>query len=204
MLGRQLIFIFSWVLIASAEAAPTKSGAECKTETSVEKQASDLLKVAEKAAGCPNKSKLSNLCNAVSFMRKDSDPDSSYMWEYQRIIYEASCVDYETASDEEIRKKVNAMWDKYEKELRCAANDFDVSNGSILKYAISKQFREFIAEAAQVWKVNLNRVDSQDGRTVLDYLEDEIKAHKGGPSEPILRQYEKVLRKAGAKRKSEL
>lgn len=165
-----------------------------------------LLEVANAAAksGCPNKAKLVSICNSVSNKIEDKDPNSSYVYEYQRKIYEASCADIEIDSEATMRKKINEMWDKYQKELSCDSSQFNVTNGSILKFAVTKNFTSFLEDAAQVWKVDLNNVDASDGKTVLDYIKSEIEKNKNNATGPILQKYYDLLRKSGAKHKTEL
>ena len=55
-----------------------------------------------------------------------------------------------------------------------------------------------------LWKVNLNKVDKTDGRTVLDYIKDQIERNKGLATEPVLQGYYNQLKKAGAKHRVEL
>lgn len=49
-----------------------------------------------------------------------------------------------------------------------------------------------------------DKIDEADGTTVLDYTRKEIVRNKGNANESILREYYDVLRKAGAKHKTEL
>ena len=154
---------------------------------------------------CPNRAKLDQLCTAISLLKEDSDPNSEYLYQYQRIISEASCANFESDSKESIKTKVNVLWEKHQSDFICKnIPGFDVNPGSVLKLAVRYQFKDFLVEAAQVWKVNLNKVDPADSRTLLDYVQKELDLKKGTVNEPALRQYYDVLRKSGAKHKSEL
>ena len=79
-----------------------------------------------------------------------------------------------------------------------------ITNGNILKLAVARRFDSVIENAAQVWKVNLNVVDDSDKKTVLDYVQDQIKVFKNTRNEAELQGYYKVFRAAGAKHASEL
>lgn len=158
--------------------------------------------IEEKA--CPNERDLKVLCGQISGMVNDRDESNYYSYSYQEIIYEASCADFVNDSEEEIARKVNLMWNKYEKNMHCNSPQFDVQGGSILKFAVQKKFSDFLYEAAQLWKVNLNKVDVQDGKNLLDYVQGEIARNRGNAYEPTLKQYYEVLREAGAKHRFEL
>lgn len=196
-----------WLIILSlslsALTAVAREQLDCDTDSPVEVHAKSVLNVTNKLT-CPNNTNTELLCSTVSGMLEDKDPDSYYNYQYQRIIYEASCVDLGNDSEKLISQKVNKMWQKYGSSFKCNSTQFDVSNGSILKFAVAKGFSSFLFDAAQVWKIDLNQVDESDGRTLVDYLEKEIRRNQGNANEPVLKQYLKVLVDAGAKRKSEL
>lgn len=179
-------------------------GRDCETGIGVEKQADEILKIAKEANNCPSKAKLTGLCNTVSLRTKDTAKDSSFVYTYQKKVFEAACADPDKDSEEEVSKKIREMWTAYQDDLVCDSSAFDVSRGSILKYAVAMKFNDFLEDAAMVWKINLNKVDANDGRTVLDYVQKEIERNKGNVNESTLKQYYDILRKAGAKHKSEL
>lgn len=165
-----------------------------------------LLEAVRKTASeptCPNPKKVKNLCMYVSGQSIDPEPVGNYKYTYQRKMLEASCVDIGKDSKEEIAKKVSAMWQQMEGQFVCNSLQFDVQNGNILKMAAINSFDSFIDDAI-TWKVNLNRVDPSDNRTVLDYLKYHMERTKGGEIEKKLKFYYDQLRKAGAKHKSEL
>lgn len=157
--------------------------------------------LAQKAPVCPNGDKLPNICMAIGTAEKDHT--GRYQFTYQRIIADAACVTPKDSEDEAGRK-IRAMWTKYEDKLICNNTQFDVINGSMLKFAASARFEDFLFDAAMIWKVNLNRVDPTDGRTVLDYVQKEIDRNKGTSVESKLKSYYDMLRTSGAKHRSEL
>ena len=152
---------------------------------------------------CPNPKKLRGLCMFVDSKEKDPSPQGRFVWKYQRKLLEAACADPAKDSEEVIGRKISKMWKDNEAILICNNTKFDVANGSILKFAVNLKFDEFLIDATH-WKVNLNKVDEMDGRTLQDYLRAQIERNKGLPAEPTLKQYYIMLRKAGAKHKSEL
>lgn len=171
--------------------------------------AKKLLKAVEKSAKseksdtCPDSSKVKHLCMYVGSMTDDTTPLKNYRYVYQRKLLEAACADPYKDSEEVIAQKVSKMWKQFESQFICNSVQFDVSNGSIIKFAITKQFDAFLYDIID-WKVNLNRVDETDGRTVLDYLRDHMIRTKGSATERQLKIYYDQFRKAGAKHKSEL
>jgi hypothetical protein len=150
-------------------------------------------------------SKMMNLCTIISGRMKDNNPESGYKYLYQRRIYEAARVDKSTDSKEVIAKKIVNMWTVYEQLnlLKCNSTQFDVMDGSLLKYAVSYKFTEFIDEAIR-WKVPLNKIDYTDNRTLLDYVQYHINRNKGNALEELFQIYYEKLRSAGAKHKTEL
>lgn len=152
---------------------------------------------------CPNPKKLRGLCMFVDSKEKDPNPQGRFVWKYQRKLLEAACADPAKDSEEEIGRKILNMWKENEATLICNNTKFDVANGNILKFAVNLKFDEFLIDAAH-WKVNLNKVDEMDGRTLLDYVQAQIERNNGLPAQPTLKQYYAMLKKAGAKHRAEL
>lgn len=149
---------------------------------------------------CPNPGRMDRLCQYLRDKTKDQTPNSDYNFEFQRIVYDASCVDYVGDSDEEISEKVNAMWDRYGESLRCGPMGLP-STGSPLRYAIHVSFNEFITEALSVWKLDLNKIE--DGQTMLDFLDYRIERSSGAVKRD-LQLYRESFISAGAKKRSQL
>ncbi|ODS90112.1 MAG: hypothetical protein ABS44_01760 [Chryseobacterium sp. SCN 40-13] len=148
---------------------------------------------------CPNPKKLRGLCTMVGSRMKDREKVDHL---YRTRFIEASCLDG-SESEADQNKKIRDTWMAMENEFVCDSNQFDVIKGNILKYAVSTKFDDFIEDAIR-WKVNLNRIDPSDNRTVLDYISFNIERHKGNALEGMFKHYYKLLREAGAKHKSEL
>lgn len=194
------LFIFSLSVSAKDK---LKTDPNCQ-EGELEKSAKMLLSVAEKAGGCPNPAKLKNLCNFVGKRYADEDEDSPYVYQYERMIHQAACVDMTKDSEAEIATKVQKLWNSHKESFQCNLIDFSIKNGSILKYAAAKKSYEFLDLAIDTWKVNLNNIDPDDNGTLLDYIEKEMEMYKGTHIEETMKRYHKKLRNAGAKRRSEL
>jgi len=175
--------------------------ADCETTT--ETVMKPMIEVAAAAADettCPNRTKLKNLCTMVSGRMKDSSGKNKYL--YQTKVQEAACI--QSSDSEEVKnQKIKEAWTKYEDDLKCNSTQFDVMDGSLIKYSVSYRFDEFIDEVIK-WKINLNKVDATDGRTPLDYIKYHIEKNKGNALEEKFQIYYDKLKAAGAKHKSEL
>jgi hypothetical protein len=174
------------------------SDEDCKDKVST---AEKIVKVVQESS-CPNKVKLKSLCMMVSNQMKDNTPNTKNQYLYQKKFQEAACV---TENDSEQKKieKIRETWNKLENDLVCNTVAFDVLDGNILKYAVSTKFDDFVDEAI-AWKVNLNKVDSTDNRTVMDYIKFHIEKNKGNELEKMFQHYYYKLKKAGAKHQAEL
>src|SRR5690606_6564826 len=153
---------------------------------------------------CPDPAKLRDLCLHVGTKHEDPDPDSLYLYRYQRIIHEAACADPTTESDEVVAAKIQRVWETSETALQCDNSEFNDMKGSVLKYAAYSLFTDFVVDASEVWQVDLNRIDAADGRTVLDYVRDELRMKEGSSVGNKLEYYYDTLREAGARHREEL
>lgn len=152
---------------------------------------------------CPNPGSVAQLCTYIAAQIPDTDTESSYEYLYQRVVYEASCVDIDNDQPKLIASKVQVMWNRYAKDLKCDGILGVNGLGQILKYAAFKNFDSFIVDAATVWKISLNEIDASDNKTTLDYIDDQIK-RTGGEVQKKFKRYFELLRRSGAKFSHEL
>jgi len=160
-----------------------------------------------KMCAAPKEGILNLFCRQIAIQEADQDENSPYEYKIEQYMEEAACVDRSKDSESERNEKIRAMWVKYNDMMICDGTDFDVSNGYMLKYAVSRKFEHFITLAAESWKVPLNRTDEFDSRTTLDYVQDEWKRYRGTIWEATMKRYYYILSKAGAvhkKRKQEI
>ena len=153
---------------------------------------------------CNEKLIMGPLCSSVSDRRQDTREDSPFEYEFEERIYKLACVDINKDSKEIINKKIYYWWIQNEPEIVCTGASFNVSQGNILKLAAYNSFTAFLDRAIFDWKIPLNKVDKTDGRTTLDYIKDELERSKGQANEKALKDYYDLLRRNGAKYKSEL
>ena len=151
-------------------------------------------------SNCPNPGRMDRLCQAISFRAIDTTPDTDFTYVYQRTVYEASCVDYNSDSDEDIARKVSLMWARYGADLRCGPMGVPAT-GSPLRFAIHNSFEDFITDALSLWRIDLNRIENN--QTMLDFLDERI-SRSNGLLKQNLERYRGHFIRAGAKKRSEL
>lgn len=158
---------------------------------------SPAAKLIQKVKGCPNNVDIKGLCDVIrSGQEEDAESDNFYV--YETIIYNASCVTSSTPPAEKA-KKIQAFWDKYGKDIQCFNLGFN--GGSPVKYAAYQKFDSFIDDFIK-WKLPadyLNRRDKTDGKTVLDFIRDEMQKTKSAAANQKLQRYYDKLKAVGAK-----
>lgn len=197
------IAISTSVFAAKTNKPVAKTAEEC-AEDEAQKLAGAVMGAVSKIKGCPNIAKLDGLCSSINSQTKDSSNGEPYKYYYQRKILEAACVDASKDSPEEISQKVQAMWKAFNEKLTCNTPSFNVPNGSVLKYAVNMNSYDFLDDAIKRWKVDLNKIDTADNRTLLDYITFMQEKYKDTPNAVMLDTYYKKLVKAGAKHKADL
>lgn len=130
--------------------------------------------------------------------------DSDILYMYQATIYENAKTDERWDSPAVLRKKVGHFWWTNHAALTTDNSEFNVPNGSVVKFGIKKMNEDFVVDVIETWKIPLNLVDAADGRTFLDYIQFELSKAEGNALEPILKRYYKRFRAAGAKHRAEL
>lgn len=153
---------------------------------------------------------VNRLCLYLASKARDDTPGSPFSHVYQRIIYHAAGVsddEYENGTDEEIGRKVSALWEREILHLRCGPMGVPAT-GDPLRYAMHIVFNDFIADALSLWQIDLNHVDKVIGTqtfigTYLDDLDHKVSITSGVTK----RNYEAWRNSfiaSGAKRASEL
>lgn len=153
-------------------------------------------------AQCPRPVNVADLCQFVADETAESNPSTGTEYVYRTKIREAACV-RDGDSSEEVKVKIRAFWSEYNGRLVCNVLNSGVRNGHILKLAVNRSSTNFIKDVTRRWKVDLNHVDA-DGKTVMDYLDDEIAASRGTSREATLRNYLQLIRAGGGRYKREL
>lgn len=154
---------------------------------------------------CPNLKALKNYCMFIENLELTAEYQGETLPRYKAALYDAACVDLKNDSEETIGKKVATLINIQEDAFKCIPLDFLVRHGNIFKYAVQKNKKPFIYYMIDL-KVNLNRVDKVDGKTVLDFISDMLESLKGKGfvSEGVYKNYYDLIRKAGGKHAHEL
>ena len=73
------------------------------------------------------------------------------------------------------------MWNKYKTKFSCDSLGFNVPNGNVLKFAMNFNFADFVYYMGDYYNVDFMFVDPADGKTIIQYLDEEIaKTNKYG------------------------
>lgn len=100
---------------------------------------------------------------------------------YRQQFREMACVN-KTDSKEIMQEKVNCLWEKYYLEWYYTSTGF--GGGNVLKYAIALKFEDFIDSMFNNFGINLSIKDPHDGKTLLDFVADEMTRFKGDKNYP--------------------
>jgi hypothetical protein len=191
------------LFVAAVLLAVPAAADECKPQPVDPAVRNALAQVAERQGqACPRAVDAQQFCNTVS----DQIPDSSGSpdrYVYQTMIREAACIQLGDGPDM-VRGKVQAFWNQEHARLTCSQLGYSIRNGHVLKLAIERNSKDVVNDMVRKWQVDLNHVDPADGRTVLDYVADGLVREKGTGMDLILQRYDTLLRRHGAKRRSEL
>jgi hypothetical protein len=179
---------------------------DCDTQTENKlKPIMAVVAIVADETNCPNRRKFKNLCMMIGDRTLNDDPatEKQIKYMYHKRLLEAGCVDLEKDSELVKVEKIQKAWKTYEDDLKCNNSTFDVKDGHIVKYAVADKFDDFVDDVAK-YRLSMNKIDSADGMTVLDYVQDNLNKAKGSAFEAKYRSYYDKLRKAGAKHRSEL
>lgn len=127
-------------------------------------------------------------------------------YSYQEALWRMSCVQ-PGDSDDVIKRKVQAMWDKHKYQFNCGNSiSSTVGNISIVKFAISAGKRSFLDDIER-YKLDINFKDPNDNnKTVLDFVLEQEKAlrSRGTPYGISMANEYKVLFEALRLKKAKL
>ncbi|MFM8758468.1 MAG: hypothetical protein ACKODS_02835, partial [Methylophilaceae bacterium] len=146
----------------------------------------------DKPCGPPHS--FGSLCSSIDQKFEDKDPDSEFMYTFERLFYQYACVT-ETDPEEVKYEKIRNFWNKYNSQLICYSTATDIAGGHILKYAAFWGFDKFIIYVVRDYKVDLNFVELNDNSTVLDYVKNKMdKEQSITPMYSSLKSYYGILR----------
>lgn len=120
----------------------------------------------------PTRSQMNYLCSNVSTQNKDENDDSQFLYVYEETLWELAGARPGVDSEEMAHAKVRVLWGLYHDDFTC--NTAGLKNGGILKYGVSTSFVHFVKDMVKEYRFDVNFPDQEDGKTVTDYVYDEI------------------------------
>lgn len=156
----------------------------------------------------PTDQDIASICND-QYSRYESKLDD-FTYTYQEKLWQISCAEPGVDNLESARVKIQCMWNKYREKFRCYNySSSSATDANILKLSIDDGLSGLSVEWFRKYKLDFNFIDPQDGKTILDWLNDqEIKIRKTPPvnterADEYQRLY-KMFKTGGAKHSSEL
>ncbi|RYG20661.1 MAG: hypothetical protein EOO07_04450 [Chitinophagaceae bacterium] len=117
------------------------------------------------------------VCSAL-ISQEEASPEGKEKgleYAYQEALWKMSCVQ-PGDSDDVIKKKIQAMWDKHKYQFNCGKYLSTVGSISIVKFAISAGKMSFWNDIER-YKLDINFKDPNDNnKTVLDFILEQEKA----------------------------
>lgn len=170
--GASLFFLCSTIAF-NCFAGPTTL--DCQSSSNFEANLNELEKVAVLADECPAPDKV-NYAKFCSYTKdkKRASADSELTFLFEQEMLKMSCAVEGKDSPEVIKKKTNAMWNKYRTNFACDSLGFNVPNGNVLKFAMNFNFPDFIYLMVDNYDFDLDFKDPADNKTVIEYLTQEI------------------------------
>lgn len=108
-----------------------------------------------------------------------------------------------------IKAKVQRFWNLYYEYFGCDTLGFATEYGNILKFAIHNSYNTFIDSMVSNFLIDINKIDPSDGKTLLDFVKEEINRYGAMPEqnsrvEELKTIYKHLRNDLGAKHASEL
>jgi len=142
----------------------------------------------------PTRDQFMGICNAI-YDKEDGNEDLGIGYKYQELLWEISCADPKKDSPEVAVKKIQCMWKKYREEFRCYKYDgVSVPDGNVLKFSFDTGFSTFLVTAVKKYKLDMNFIDPQDGKTIMDFLKISMERYKQAGSTEKVEEYERIYK----------
>lgn len=167
--------------------------------------------LSQDACNCPepDQNSITSLCLAI-YTGEKAPEGSPLSYMYQMKLYKMACADPENDSPEEAYAKIRCFWDQYAPLLRCYSYPTSLATDkNVLKFSLETGNTAFLMEAIKRFGLDLNVIDPDDGKTILDFVKESIQRVRNTPpvDEGKLAFYERVytlLRQKGALHVSEI
>ena len=203
--------VLGTLIFASLAGADTTAvEKECRKETPLEKNLSDLKEITGKVEKCPKptKAQIAEICSSV-YSRQKNASDAALTYRYQDTLWSMSCAEPGKETILEAKIKIQKMWIESREEFRCVNSENIPTDGNILKLSITTHFPFFIIEAVKKFELDMNFKDPSDGKTILDFIQDRLTFYKesSGDQSDVINEYSalyKLLASKGAKHGKDL
>ena len=155
----------------------------------------------------PTEDMFLTVCNSINASKLATD-EANFSYKYQEDLWEMSCAKVGKDTPEQAKQKIQIMWNTYRTEFKCPGGVTDsIRNGNVTKYAMDNQFSTFVVYIIKKYELDMNFIDPKDGKTLLDFVEEELatlrKANYTDKADDYQRVYD-LLIKTGAKRAKDL
>jgi hypothetical protein len=183
--------------------------ADCEKSSKFEKNLSELETVAEMAEECPKptRAQFTRVCDSI-YGNKIPTDGSGLGNKYQEDLWEMSCATPNKDSIEEASKKIQNMWNKSREEFSCQNfSGVSLRNANVAKFSIDVGYPSFLIKAVKTYKLDLNFKDPADGKTVLDFIDEQKIIYEKIGYEKKVKEYNKIyklLLDSGAKHAKDL
>jgi hypothetical protein len=145
---------------------------------------------------------VADFCQFVAENIRETD-EPEYAFVYRMMLFKAAGVDPVHDDKSAVALKMSAWWAKHRKSLTCSVPNSVVRDGNILKVAVDRSSSDFLTDVVRRWRLDVNQVDA-DGKTVLDFVDEEIATSGVEGRKDTLRRYRNWIIQAGGKRASDL
>ena len=198
------------LVVVSATTWGASNQINCQKTTKFSTNIRELASVASSAEICPEPSKndFELVCDNV-YTKKVSGDETDLNFKYQETLWKMSCAKDGTDNMDEARKKIQVMWNKYRTSFSCNYPGLKVPQGNVTKMSVDMGFTTFLMDAVKEYKLDMNFRDPIDGKTVLDFISEELAGLKKSTMDlsSKINEYEslyKMLQANGAKHSKDL
>jgi hypothetical protein len=140
---------------------------------------------AQPSPRAPTSAQRNLLCSTIERKGLDEDDNSPHTYLYERVLWDIVGADPAHDSIPSMRSRVQAMWNAHYAMFRCTTTG--LTEGSVLRYALKKDFIEFLDDLVRNYRININVVDPADSMTVLDWACDQWRQATGSEVQRIAR-----------------
>ena len=158
----------------------------------------------------PTPEQFSNVCLAIYQKAVAHNSENGLSFSYQENLWEMSCAEPGKDTPEEAKQKIQCMWNKYREKFRCYDYPTSIATDkNITKFSLDTGFTVFLNEAVRKLNLDMNFIDPEDQKTILDFIEErETYIRRSEPVDiPKADEYHRLyqlLNKNGAKHSWEL